>query len=317
MFDSQDIEVTDVSSRENWLSLRKADVTASAVAALFGVHEYQTALGLYMLKSGQVSEDPEETPAMLRGRLLEPVAVQLIQEKNQELRLRPRQGQQYYRHKAWRLGATPDSIWECPDRGLGVVQIKSVEPFIFKNKWLVDGAIDPPVWIGIQAYVESILVGAKWAAVAPMRVGHGIDIDLIEIPLDVDLTGVLQEKVAEFWKRVETNDPYPADYAADGELLKRMYAREIGDPIDLSKHNRIAELCEEKARWAKRRTQCDGALEIVNAEIIEILGDAPAAIHPDWNISRKTQKTKAYQVEASETRVLRVTRKKKAEGEES
>lgn len=314
-------DIIPIADREQWMALRSKDVTASAIGAVFGVHEYVSPLQLHLLKSGQVIEDSEESPPMKRGRLLEPVALQLLQEKHPEMKLLPGANEFYYRDAKHRIGATPDSIWEHPTLGKGVIQIKTVEPFIFKMKWLDDdGLIDPPVWISMQGFMEANLVeGVKWAAVAPMRVGHGVDIDLIPIPLDIDLMPEIHRRVAEFWKNVEDGNPPPADYAVDGDLLKRLYAKEGGSPIDLSQHNRIAELCEQLEAWNKRKTRSEGAAEVLKAEIVEILGDAPAAIHPDWNITRKTVKAKPYTVEAREYRNLRITRKKKKadEGEES
>jgi hypothetical protein len=253
------VESTLVSDRETWLKLREQDVTASAAGALFGAHDYLTPLELYMLKTGEIADVTEETPAMKRGRLLEPVALQLIQEERPDWGLMPNTGKIYYRDTDARIGCTPDSQWHCPERGPGIVQIKTVEPFIFKRKWMDEaGQVEPPLWIGIQAFIEAALTGAKWAAVAPMRVGFGVDIDIIEIPLDVDIMSALRERVADFWQRVADKNPPPADYGADGELLKRIYKAE-GDPIDLTGHNRIGELCAEYKRWSQRASQAAGA----------------------------------------------------------
>ena len=66
------IELHDASNRTVWLERRKQDITASVAGALFGVHEYTTCFELWALKSGRLNRDPEETPQMRRGRLLEP-----------------------------------------------------------------------------------------------------------------------------------------------------------------------------------------------------------------------------------------------------
>ena len=301
------IEKHYITSRDQWLTWRKSDVTASAIGALFGVHDYLTPLELYMLKTGQIVEDPDEAPAMRRGRLLEPVALQLLQEERPTWKMVEDPGKTYYRDPDARIGATPDSIWVDPDReGFGIVQIKTVEPFMFRKKWNPDGMIDPPTWIVLQAYVEAVMTGAAWACVAPMRVGFGIDLDLIEIPLDVDLMGTIKEKVADFWRMVADGEEPPADYARDGDLLRKIYSETGKHIVDLTRHNRIGELCEEKVRWAYRKTSCERALDVIDNEIIDILGDAPAAEHPDWNITRKTVNMKERVQAAYSYRALRV-----------
>ena len=46
----------------------------------------------------------------------------------------------------WRIGCTPDLIVE-DERGTGIVQLKSVEPGLFKKQY-ADGV--PPVWIACK-----------------------------------------------------------------------------------------------------------------------------------------------------------------------
>ena len=46
------VERHEITSREAWLELRKQDVTASTIAALFNCHPYTTALRLYAEKRG-------------------------------------------------------------------------------------------------------------------------------------------------------------------------------------------------------------------------------------------------------------------------
>ena len=71
---------------------------------------------------------------------------------------------------------TPDLFVECPERGRGIVQIKSVEGSIFRKKWRdpETNEIAPPLWIAVQGIVEAHLDGAQWAAVAPLVVGFGM-----------------------------------------------------------------------------------------------------------------------------------------------
>jgi len=304
------VEKIAITDRASWLKNRERDVTASAAGALFGAHEYVTPYQLYALKSGLVAENPEETGPMRRGRLLEPVALQLLAEERPTWKVE--RGTTYFRDASARIGATPDAFVVDPDRqGFGIAQIKTVEPGVFRRKWRPDsGAVEAPLWIAIQAIVEASLTGASWAVVTPMVVGFGLDIQVIEIPLHQALMDTLREKVADFWRRVDEKDPYSPDYALDGALIAGLYAEGGGKPIDLSSNNRIGFLCEEKLAWTRRKGNCERALEEVDAEIIDAIKNADSAIHPEFNISRKKQKTGGYTVEPGTTRVLRVTRKK-------
>ena len=72
------VEVFTPRDRAAWLKVRGKDVTASVVGALFNAHEFITPYELWARKTGRLPKDSEETVAMRRGRLLEPVAVQML-----------------------------------------------------------------------------------------------------------------------------------------------------------------------------------------------------------------------------------------------
>jgi hypothetical protein len=198
------------------------DVTASIAGALLGVHPYATPNATYFLKAGIIATDPEETPPMRRGRLLEPVAVRLLREEKPDWKIEvPRA---YYRDPELRLGATPD-VFATNEAGFGVIQIKSVEPSRFRRTWFAGDAIEPPTYSIVQANIEAFMTGASWAAVAALVVGFGIDLHIVPIPIHAGIIDRIKAEVAVFWRRVERREPYPFDYAHDGDLIARLFER--------------------------------------------------------------------------------------------
>lgn len=300
-------------SRDQWLEMRTADVTASVAAALFGdgVAPYMTAYELFALKSGLITEDKAETPAMRRGRLLEPVAIQLLREERPDWRIEP--CGRYYRDQKARIGATPDALAIRPDiAGLGIVQVKTVGTFAFKQGWHdANGEVEIPLWIAVQASIEAALTGATWASVAAMALGDGgLDLHVVDIPLKPALMVKLRELVADFWRRVAENDPYPADFNRDAALIARIYADDDGGEVDLSSDNRIVELLD--AREALKVREGDGTAaakerKIIDSEIIAKLGNAARGRLSDGRIiEAKTTRRGAYQVEATTFRTVRI-----------
>jgi predicted phage-related endonuclease len=300
------IERIAISDREQWLKLRQQDVTASAAGALLGVHEFVTPFGLWALKSGQVVEDPEETGAMKRGRLLEPVAVELLKEQHPDWMVQ--HGGFYLRDPEARLGATPDLFVDCPVRGRGIVQIKSVEGSIFRKKWKQDGEATPPLWIAVQGILEAYLAGAKWASVAALVVGFGIDLHVVDVPIHPGVIDNLKAKTAEFWKLVETNTPPPVDFAKDGETLAKLYAETNGEVLDLTTDNHLPALCEEDEALAAAEKTATERRKAIRNEIIAKLGNAAGATCQGWSISAKTSTRKEYTVKATTSRTVRKTR---------
>lgn len=303
------METWPVTDRAAWLARRHADVTASAAGCLLGVHDYLTPYALWALKSGLVQEDPEESPVMVRGRLLEPVALQLLREQRPGWRLW--QPGAYWRDPVRRIGATPDALAINEAGHLGVIQVKTVEPSVFRRKWRTeDGAVEPPLWIVVQALVEAHLVGARWAAVAAMRVGFGLDLDVVEVPLHAGLIARIEAEVAAFWGSVESGQPPAADYGRDGATIAALHAPDDDlPPLDLSADNRIMELVAERETLSRIAAETKAEREKVDAEIVEKLAGHTVALLGDGRrITRKLQTRREHIVAASTFPILRISK---------
>ena len=301
-----------VIDRQQWLALRKRAVTASAAAALFGVHPYQSAYWLWALKAGVVTEDGVENPAMRRGRLLEPIALQMVREDYPDWSVQA--CGKYYSETATRLGATPDAIAIRPGfEGFGVVQVKTAGHFAFKKGWRgMDGDVEIPLWIAVQASIEAALTGASWACVAVMALGDGgLDLYVEDVPLRPALMARLRALVADFWRRVDENDPYAPDFGKDAALIARIYSEaDEGAEVDLSSNNRIGELLD--AREALKARETDGAFAAkarkpIDAEIIHALGNAARGRLADGRVvEAKVTRRGGFTVEPTSFRTVKV-----------
>ena len=305
------IERIDITSRDQWLALRGQDVTASVAGALAGVHPYVTPYSLYLLKSGLVSEDPEETAPMRRGKLLEPVAVELLRELRPKWKIGTYPVGHYLRDADTRIGATPDVNVVDEDGRPGIVQVKSIEASIFRRDWTrEDRSIEPPLWIAVQSIIEAKLSGAEFACVAAMVVSFGIDLHIIEIPIHEGVYKRIEAEVDGFWKRIADKNPPPPNYAADGEVIARLYPGDNGSTIDLSGDNEIPEIVEqlENARALKKSAEISEF--DAKAAILHKMGEARFALLADGRrISYGLTSRKGYYVEPTEYRMCKVLKK--------
>ncbi len=294
--------------RRAWLAVRSRDVTASTVGALFGVHDFLSLYELWAIKTGRVPSSAEETPAMRRGRLLEPVAAQIMREERPDWVIHHNSAENvYYRDAEARLGATPDFLVEAPGLGLGVVQVKSVEQSVYRNKWLNDeGYAEAPLWIALQATQEAHLVGASWAAVAPIVVGFGIDMPLIDVPLIPGVWDAILEKTAEFWAMIEDGREPEPDYTRDGDLIDRLYPRnDPGEEVDLTSDNRIPTLIADRRAAQEAKRSAETAIAAIDAEIKSKMGAATIAhIAGGQRITWRTAKRAAFSAPATTFRTL-------------
>lgn len=306
------IETFDATDRTKWLKMRESDVTASAIGCLLGVHDFLTPYQYWARKSGAVQEVVEQNAAMERGNDLEHVVVKRVQ------RMRPQWTVStpglYYRDPAARIGGTPDALVVCPERGRGNLQIKTTVDSIFREKWIGnDREVVPPLWICAQAIIEAHLNGATWTAVAVMVLsgyGAGLDVHIIDIPLNRKLIARMYEAAADFWRRVDQNDPPDPDYGRDARTIAAIYADDDGSEIDLSGSNRAGEIM---AAWDElKKREADGrdaekARKAYDAELLVLLRNAARGVLPDGRIiEAKTIRRAGFKVEPTQYRSIKV-----------
>lgn len=294
---------TQITSETQWHQLRKPNVGASEGAALLNVHEYLTPFSLWARKTGRIAPDPDSAP-MKRGRMLERVAVELIAEQFPTWNVeRP---EAYFSDDQLRLGATPDLFATDPVDGLGVIQIKSVEPGVFRRSWLKDGVMMPPLWIAVQAIIEAHLTDASWAACAALVIGFGIDLHIIKVPKHADIIQRVRDETAHFWHLVETDRAPPPDFGRDASTLKRLLQQDDGTEIDLSTDNEVPEVIAKREQLQEQVKTSQAALDVCNAMLLHKLGTHQVGRLRNGYISAKTIHRKAYEVKASTYRQLRV-----------
>jgi predicted phage-related endonuclease len=303
-----DIESITIVDDDQWHALRKHDVTASTIAALFALHPYKTVGELHVEKSGIELPAHAETDVIRRGRALEGVVASEVQRKRPEWKIT--KANNYLRDTKRRIGATPDFYIDDNGRR-GILQTKTVASSIYKKTWLESGGM--PFWIGLQCVTEMMLDDADFGVVAALVVGDfAFSTHLIDVPRHAATEKRIREAVAEFWRKVDSGAPPTIDYERDGALLAALYPHETPGKIsDLRGDNRILELLEERVSLAASVDRLKEALEACNNEVKAKLGDAEAAVvSGGWRITFKEQHRREYVVRETSYRVLRITKDK-------
>ena len=238
-----------------------------------------TAYGLFAVKSGLILADGDETDAMRRGRHVEVLAAEFLREERPAWTIAPNTipGGKFYRDMGRRVSCTPDIFAVDPDRdGFGVVQVKSVEPSIFRKQWRDDdGNVAPPLYVAVQTIQEAYLTGASWAVAAPVVIGHRIDMPIIDVPLHRPLLDRLHAEVAAFWRGVESGQPPDPDLNRDAALIEELYPPS-GETVDLSADNLAMELVDERERLSAEQKGGKERLAEIKSELLLKLGGASA-----------------------------------------
>jgi hypothetical protein len=300
------------SDRDAWLAARRNFVGASEVAALLNIHPHISPLELWMRKTGIMPDQPETAP-MRRGRLLEPVALALLAEERPDWRVASNAlpDTVMFQDQGSRLSCTPDAWVEDPTRGRGIVQIKSVSPRTWRRVWHEDGQVELPVWIGVQASLETYLSGAQWACVAALVVEDGLTLEIIDVPLVPGLLDRLEMAAAEFWRCVETREPPMPDYARDLALIKAMHpSPNPGQILDAEGDNELTSAVEDYLSYSAALGTISTFRERAEAVIRDRLGDAEAARTAGYTITLKSTTRKAYTCAETSFRTLRIAARK-------
>jgi predicted phage-related endonuclease len=225
------INVTD---RENWLQLRRRNVGASDIGALFHADPHKTALRLWAEKRGELPVDEADSAALRRGRILEPAVAEALREAHPEWIILP--ARQYVELTSLRLGATPDFFaWPSPARYEAgdqpfLIQAKTVIPEV----WEADWTPSPPAHYLLQIQAEMFVTGLKKALLVPLVLdGREFPIFEYEFAYDPEIGDAIETQVTKFWQMVADGREPSLKAAQDGATLAAMFPESDGHVLAL------------------------------------------------------------------------------------
>jgi predicted phage-related endonuclease len=271
-----------------WLERRRHHITASRIAALFGLHPFLSLDGLVAELLGQSGEVPNSS--MRDGHILEagfPYAVKADGKPWDLVK-----ADTYHWLPEHRLGATPD-FWIGGD-GLLQAKTASVEQW---EKWR--GTI--PVAYTLQTLTEMLVTGRSWGVLACMIRKPAHPIHYFDVPRHPAAEARILDAVAEFWKRWDAGEhPQPQTAVGLAELVSD------GSHRDFSGDNEMLSLLTERAELVPVRRDAEKRLDEIDGAIKERLGPASTAWCPGWSLTFKPQTRKETVLPERTFRVLRV-----------
>lgn len=294
-----------ITGREQWLGLRKPDVTASVAPALFGLSPYLSPAQLFAEKMGQLDPDQPDSIALRRGRLLEGAVAQAFAEEHPGWKIT--KAQHYYRDVKRRLGATPDYHLIDPDGRKGVLQAKTLMPYVFKKSWTDQTT---PTWIALQCLIEAMLTRSDFGMIAALEVdGYKFELHCYEVPRNERAERRIQDAVAKFWDDAAKGIAPAIDYARDGALLAAMYPHHReGSSIDLRGDNELPMLLAEREAIKANVTIDEARIDAIETEIRSKITDHEIALVHGWRLTLREQHRKEFTVKPTSFRVLRAVR---------
>jgi predicted phage-related endonuclease len=293
-------------TREQWLDLRRNDVTASRSGALFGVDPYCSPLRLYHEKSGLLDlQLDNDSPILRRGRLFESAVAEAVREARPEWEIE--KAGEYLRDPEIRLGATPDFYIKGDPRGRGVLQCKTCSAGVFDREWRGEGQL--PFVTTLQVLTESMLADAAFGAAAALKIdAFNVEVAIVEVPRHEPSERRIREAVVKFWDDVAHGREPPPDYGLDKDLIAALMPQEFaGKAIDLTGDNEVMAGLHERAELKAQSKRAADRCSEIEAMIMQRMGDAESITGiSDFRVTWRTTKFKSYTVKEREQRVLRI-----------
>lgn len=291
-----------VQGREEWLAMRRQDVTASDIAALFGKHPFKTMLSLYAEKAGLVQPDTEENDAMRRGRHMEHAILSACAEAPEFDGLWVDRAAHYYRSPSLRLGATPDAYLRREEgKPIEPIDAKSVATFIHDTQWTEA----PPLHIQLQVLTQAMLMNAPRGWVACGVMSMDFPLYVYEVPRHEQAEAKIIEALAGFWRAIDAGEA-PDPTAGDHGTLQSLFPQATKpEPLDISGDDELLKLLDRRAEIAAVVKPLEGEKAAIDAAIKMRMGAHSLALAPGWKLTWNERA--AYTANVKATRVLRVS----------
>lgn len=271
----------------DWLAMRKADVTSTESAALFGMSPYLTHFELWHAKKSGVAREFKVNERMTWGNRLEAAIAHGIAEE-QGWEIKPLK--EYMRLPDARMGSSFDFVITNLPGGPVHLEIKNVDYLAFRDGWIEhdDGTIEAPEHIEMQVQHQMAVSGFHRSFIGAFIAGNrGV---VIERDRDEAVILAIKAKVAEFWRTVDAGEEPQPVMPGDAEAVIQLnqYAKP-GKILDASGDANIAAMVLEYKRLAAAEAAAKEDREVVKADLLKAIGDAEKVLLDGWTISASMQ----------------------------
>lgn len=298
MFDDRVIKCE---NEDAWIEERRHGIGASDAAVILGVSTFSSPYKLWAEKVELVEPaDLSDREWIEWGHRLEPVIARAFAERtDREVTMWPQFD--IVRHlELGYMSCTPDAIQQPIEGrdGRGLVEIKNVNAFKIEE-W----EVEPPLQYQVQIQHQMEVTGLTWGTLVVLIGGQKLM--WFNVGRNEDFIKAMLKAEAEFWQRVEGEDPPEIDGSkATAATIKALHPDDNGEAIALPADaiawaERLDEVKDEiKDREEKKR--------LLESKIKSAIGANTYGRFADGSgFSYKTQKSKEYTVSEGKRRVLR------------
>jgi hypothetical protein len=270
---------------ESEAAFRAAHVGASEVAALFDCSPYLTRFELWHRKAGNIAtpafnhiadDGTPEDERIYWGVRLEAAIIAAAKERygyterKRAERLTNGKG----------LGGHPDRRVVCPERGPGVLEIKTAD-WLVRKEW----GDEPPAHYLLQSQAYQGLDGVQWGDVLVLVGGNRLE--RFPYTFRAKIYAEIERRVEEFWQSIAAKQAPPADYTRDLPTIGDLYREGDDSVVDLTGDNLAPAAAAAFLFSREERLAAEQREEAAKAELLDKMGHASIALM-DGFIARAT-----------------------------
>jgi putative phage-type endonuclease len=262
-------------NEQDWLELRKRDITSTESAALLGLSPYTTRFELYNQKMKGEKSNAYRNEAMLWGNLLQDtIANEYARREGWEIR----RMDEYIRIEDLRIGSSFDYLAASGD----ILEIKNVSERSYAQGW-TDGRAPGHIECQVQ---HQLLVSGRDVCYIGALVGGNRLAPLLKRGRNDELINDILRACSEFWTCVDQKNPPLPDLDKDYEaVIGTLQYAEPNKVIPMG--SELEDLCAEYESFSKRAKEIDTARDKLKARILTLLGDAERADGKKFTLTAK------------------------------
>ncbi|WP_201589929.1 YqaJ viral recombinase family protein [Psychrobacter sp. Pi2-51] len=273
-------------SREDWLQFRKQGIGSSDAAAACGIHPYLSMLELWMIKTGRMTSDIDESiegySPLYWGNTLEPMVAKYYQERTG--------------NKVRRVNAIlqhPEQPFMLANLDYAITGSEEVQILECKTAGEHGAKLwkhGVPLYVTCQVQHQLAVTGKQAAHICVLLCGH--EAKIYKVERDERLIESIIEHERLFWQYVETDtSPTPDHSESAARALKQLYpTAKPSSKVDLTDDDGANKLFEQLLSYRNYMQELEERHDQVKHQLQTLIADNEVAVFEKGAISWKRSK---------------------------
>ncbi len=275
-------------SREDWLQFRKQGIGSSDAAAACGIHPYLSMLELWMIKTGRMASNIDESiegySPLYWGNTLEPMVAKYYQEHT---------GNKVRRVNAILQHPDPDKTFMLANLDYAITGNDEVQILECKTAGEHGAKLwkhGVPLYVTCQVQHQLAVTGKQAAHICVLLCGH--EAKIYKVERDERLIESIMEHERLFWQYVQTDTPPTPDHSESAaRALKQLYPKpEPNSKIDFKNDAGANKLFEQLLSYRDYMQELEQRHDQVKHQLQTLIKDNEVAIFDKGAISWKRSK---------------------------